>query len=230
MKIEIESNILRYYLRNVYFINGTAYAGKSTMAAMLAKKYGMVHCGENYHLKNCDKFVTPEYQPFIGYFQTMKSWQEYINRTPDEYVKWIDGSSCEAAQIEIAELLRIPDGKKAIVDTNIPLEVLRELSDYHHVAVMLSPQSMSIDRFFDRSDDEKQFLLEQIHLSENPEKTMDNFKKCLAGVNSMERYNEFLNSGFFTIIREETTTDTRFETMNRLAEHFRLESSGNEFI
>ncbi len=79
MRIEIESNIMRYYLRNVYFINGTAYAGKSTMAAMLAEKYGMVHCGENYHLKNCDKFVTPEYQPCIGYFQTMKDWQEFIN-------------------------------------------------------------------------------------------------------------------------------------------------------
>lgn len=222
MKIEIESNIIRYYLRNVYFINGTAYAGKSTMVAMIAEKYGMVHCGENYHLKNCNKFVTPEYQPCIGYFQTMKDWQEFINRTPDEYEKWIDGTSWEAAQIEIAELLRIPDGEKVIVDTNIPLEILLEISDYHHVAIMLSPQSMSVERFFDRSDEEKQFLLEQIHISENPEKTMDNFKECLVRINSSERYNEFLNSGFFTIIREDTETDTRIDTMNRLAEHFQL--------
>jgi len=223
MKIEIESNILRYYFRNVYFINGTAYAGKSTMVAMLAEKYAMVHCGENYHLKNCDKFVTPEYQPCIGYFQTMKDWQEFINRTPNEYEKWIDGSSLEAAQIEIAELLRIPDGEKVIVDTNMPLEILREISDYHHVAIMLSPQSMSIERFFDRSDEEKQFLLEQIRLSENPEKTMDNFKECLARINSTERYHEFLNSGFFTIVREDTEADTRIDTMNMLAEHFQLE-------
>lgn len=224
MKIEIESNILRYYLRNVYFINGTAYAGKSTMVAMLAEKYGMAHCGENYHTNNCDKFVTPEYQPNIGYFQTMKDWQEFINRTPYEYEKWIDGTSREAAQIEIAELLRIPEGQKAIVDTNISLEVLREISDYHHVAIMLSPQSMSIDRFFDRNDDEKQFLLEQIRIAENPEKTMANFKECLARINSTEHYNEFLNSGFFTIIREDTTIDTRVETMSRLAEHFQLKA------
>lgn len=31
------------------FINGTAYAGKSTMVAMLAEKYNLIHCGENYH-------------------------------------------------------------------------------------------------------------------------------------------------------------------------------------
>ena len=153
----------------------------------------------------------------------MKDWQEFINRTPDEYARWIDGTSREAAQIEIAELLRIPEGKKVIVDTNIPLEILREISDYHHVAIMLSPQSMSIERFFDRDDIEKQFLLQQIQLAEDPEKTMANFKDCLARINSKESYDKFLNSGFFTIIREDTFTNTRFETMNKLAEHFQLD-------
>ena len=223
MKIEIESNILRYYLRNVYFICGTAYAGKSTMVAMLAEKYNMVHCGENYHSKNCNRFVTPEYQPNLGYFQTMKDWQEFINRTPDEYAAWIDGTSKEAAQIEIANCCAYRKGKRRLRTPTYPW-MLRHISDYRHVAVMLSPQSMSVDRFFDRSDADKQFLLKQIRLAENPEKTMDNFKKCMARINSRERYDEFLNSGFFTIIREDTAADTRLETMGRLAEHFQLEA------
>ena len=46
----IENNILKYYLRNVYFINGTAYAGKSTAVHMLAERFGLVECGENYHM------------------------------------------------------------------------------------------------------------------------------------------------------------------------------------
>ena len=33
----IENNILRHYLRNVYFITGTAYAGKSTAAKLLSE-------------------------------------------------------------------------------------------------------------------------------------------------------------------------------------------------
>ena len=36
--MKIENNILKYYLRDVYFITGTAYAGKSTMVKMLAEK------------------------------------------------------------------------------------------------------------------------------------------------------------------------------------------------
>lgn len=34
---------------NVYFINGTAYAGKSTMVKLLAAKYNGIACEEIYH-------------------------------------------------------------------------------------------------------------------------------------------------------------------------------------
>ena len=63
MKIEIESNLLRYILRDAYFITGTAYAGKSTMVRMLAERYGLVACGENYHCAVADTVATPEAQP-----------------------------------------------------------------------------------------------------------------------------------------------------------------------
>ena len=42
---------------NVYFINGTAYAGKSTMVKLLAEKYDGIVCEENYQdrlLENLD--------------------------------------------------------------------------------------------------------------------------------------------------------------------------------
>ena len=43
--MQIGNNILKDYLKNGYFIDATAYAGKSTMCAMLAARYGMLHCG-----------------------------------------------------------------------------------------------------------------------------------------------------------------------------------------
>lgn len=45
--MKIENNIIKHYLKNCYFITGTAYAGKSTMCKMLAEKYDMVHCEGN---------------------------------------------------------------------------------------------------------------------------------------------------------------------------------------
>ena len=44
--MKIENNVLKHYLKNVYFITGTAYAGKSTMCKMLAERYDMLLCGE----------------------------------------------------------------------------------------------------------------------------------------------------------------------------------------
>jgi len=57
----INNAILKHYLKNVMFINGTSYAGKSTMVKMLADKYGLIHCGENYDcvpnsIRTPDKF------------------------------------------------------------------------------------------------------------------------------------------------------------------------------
>ncbi len=224
MKIDIESNILKHYLRNVYFITGTAYAGKSTMVRMLADRCGMIFCGENYH-----HYILPEglldsqIQPNLCYFETMESWQAFVNRTPEEYEAWVSGGSRESTDIEIAELLRLSaDGRKIIVDTNIPLPILHAISDYSRVAVMLSPCSMSVERFFDRSDEEKQFLLSQIQAADNPDATMANFRACIARINSPEHYAEYANSGFFTIVREDTQTDTREETLAALMRHFGL--------
>lgn len=221
--MNISDNILKGYLKNVYFITGTAYAGKSTMVKLLAKRFGLIACTENYHSAASDKLATPQFQPNICYFQTMSGWQEFVSRTPEEYAAWVKGTAAEAAQFEIAELLRLTaGGKKVIVDTNISVAVLKEISDYHRVAVMLSPQSVSVNRFFERDDAEKRFLLEQINKSPTPEKTYENYKNCIAQVNSPEQYNEYANSGFFTYLRTDYENDTREEVLAVLAKHFGL--------
>ena len=203
------------------FINGTSYAGKSTMVKMLADKYGLVHCGENYDCvpKN---LINPKTHPNLCYFQTMKDWQEFINRTPQEYYDGIRGTTQELVEFEIMHLISVSQTQKAVVDTNIPINVLREIADYNQIAIMLSPQSLSVERFFDRNDSDKVFIKEQIMKSENPEKTMQNYLACMAKCNSQEVYDNFANSGFFTLVREEAEKDTKVETLDLLARHFGL--------
>lgn len=220
--MKIENNILKYYLKNVYFITGTAYAGKSTMVKMLAEKYDMTCCGENYHCAVSDIVAVPDVQPDLCYIKNITDWKEFVTRTPKEYERWMYNVGREAAEFEIAELLSISKDKKVIVDTNIPIDTLREISDYHHVAVMLSPQSMSVERFFDRSDPEKQFLLSVIDSCDDSETVMENYKKGLALINSQEHYDEYANSGFFTLVREDDGKDTREYVCELLAKHFEL--------
>ncbi|MCL2446332.1 MAG: hypothetical protein FWD06_06155 [Oscillospiraceae bacterium] len=219
--MRINCKLLKHYLRNVLFINGTAYAGKSTMVRMLADKYGLLHCGENY---DCvpQHLINPQTHPNLCYFQTMKDWQEFINRTPQDYSDWIQGVQHESAEFELMHLISVSQTQKTIVDTNIPVDVLRKIADYHQVAILLSPQSMAVERFFDRNDPEKAFLKEQIAKADDPEKTMQNFLACMAKINSLEIYDQFANSGFFTLVRQDAESDTRTQTLQTLARHFGL--------
>ena len=216
----IPNNIIKSMFRNVFFITGTAYAGKSTAVKLLSEHFDGICCGENFHdifMKHIDR----ENQLNLSYFDTMKDWQEFVNRTPKQYADWIEGCGREAASLEIIRVFQLlPQGKPIFVDTNIPLDTLKEISDHDHVAVMICPQSMSVDRFFDRGDPEKQFILEQIRKSQDPERTMQNYRKCLEKVNSKEMYDLYANSGFFTLVRDDESTIEN--TMDKLAKHFGL--------
>lgn len=218
--MEIADNILKELLKNCYFLNGTAYAGKSTMVRLLAQRHDGIECGENYHDALMDA-IDPALQPNLGYFQTMSGWQEFISRRPEDYVAWMQGCSREAEQLEIIQLLRLSQsGKKVFVDTNIAPERLKKIALWDHVAILLSPQSLSVDRFFDRPDAEKQFLYRKIQEASDPVGTMANFKACMALANSPERYEAFATSGFFTYLRTEKSTIE--ETLAALEGHFNL--------
>ena len=209
--------------KNVCFIIGTAYAGKSTMVKMLADHNNGIMCGENYATNVFKDYgVNSKDQPNLCYTNN-HSMEEFVSRTPDEYYNWIKNCDIEVAPIEISELLELtskyPD-KKIFVDTSIPMEILKEISDYDHVAVMLSEKQMSVDRFFERDDYEKQIIFRAIKKSKNPEATMANYRKILEKLNSQERYSEFLNSGFWVFKRDDSLTLE--QTMQCLEKHFNL--------
>ena len=220
--MNIENNIIRYYLRDTFFITGTAYAGKSTAARMLSERYGMLMCGENYHMNVSDTVAEPDIQPDLCYFKTMRDWEEFVRRSPEEYERWIYAVGREAAGFEIAELISLSGKGKIVVDTNIPLDVLREISDYGHVAVMLCPESMSVERFFDRNDPEKRFILDVIENCKDRDAVAENFRKGLALINGKRHYDEYANSGFYTVVRRDDGEDTREKVCDELARHFGL--------
>lgn len=220
MKIEIDSNLLKALLHNVYFLNGTACAGKSTMVRLLAEKYDGICCGENYH-DELMGLADPVHQPNLCYFQTMSGWREFVTRSPEEYDAWIVGCAREAAQLELLKLIRLSEsGKKIFVDTNISPDILARISDYHRVAILLSPQWMSVNQFFDRPDPEKQFLYRKLMECPDPEAAFMNYRRCLERINSREHFREFAESGLYCIFRQENSTIK--DTLHKLEEHFLL--------
>lgn len=206
--------------KNVYFFNGTAYAGKSTMVKMLSEKYNGILCEENFTDRLIYELDEKEF-PCLTYTRNLKDWALFIRRTPDEYEKWYDGcvKECGILEQQILDEL-VKENKPIFVDTNMPLEVLKEISDNEHVLIMLTDPSISVTRFFERDDKEKQFLYKLLLKEENPDLAIENFRNCLKRVNSYERYNEFLNSGFNVLFKDETRT--REETLELVEKLLKL--------
>ena len=188
---------------NVYFINGSAFAGKSTMVHLLAEKYDGIECGENYHDLWPEELDAREF-PGLTYTRDLVDWHDFIRRSPQQYSDWIDQVSkeCEILELRILEDV-CKQGKKVFVDTNISVETLKEIALPDHVVIMLADPMISVNRFFDRPDREKQFLYRLIMEEPDPEKAMENYRQGLMKINSQEKYDAFLNSGFNVILRDE---------------------------
>jgi len=188
---------------NVYFVNGTAYAGKSTLVKGLAEKYNGIPCEENYHdtlLPELDSDAFPN----LCYTRDLQDWHNFVRRTPAEYEAWIKGVSKESEILELRILEKLHrENRPIFVDTNISLETLREISDTDHVLIMLADPDISVNLFFNRPDREKQFLYRLIMEEENPTAALENFRQCLSRINSQENYDTFLHSGFRVILRDE---------------------------
>ena len=194
-------------LGNVYFVIGTSYAGKSTLVKNLAKKHHGIALEENYHDAKLNELDSRDF-PNLTYTRDLKDWHEFIRRTPDEYVTWLENVKKECETIELRmleELLDDPEAreKKIFVDTNICVETLHRISDTKHVLVMLADPEIGIHRFFDRPDPEKQFLYRLMLEEKDPQAALDNYRQILTRVCSRESYDALLHSGFRVIFRDE---------------------------
>lgn len=188
---------------HIFYINGTAYAGKSTMVKLLAEKYNGIACEENYHDALLPGLDSDRF-PCLTYTRDLQDWHDFIRRTPDEYEAWVKGVSkeCETLELQILDQLS-SEGKMIFVDTNISIETLKRISDQDHVLIMLADPAVSVNRFFERPDKEKQFLYQLLMEEKDPAAAMENFRQCLRRVNSREVYDAFLHSGFRVILRDE---------------------------
>ena len=191
---------------HVFFITGNAYAGKSTMVKLLAERYDGILCEENYHDRLLPDLDKTEF-PCLTYTRDLEDWHDFIRRTPEEYKAWMDGVSheCEILELKILDALKNRD-RPVFADTNISIETLKKTAPPEHVLVMLADPQISVRRFFERPDREKQFLYRLIMDEPDPGKAMENYRNGLMLINSQENYDRYFHAGFPVIIRDESRT------------------------
>ncbi|SEW05037.1 hypothetical protein SAMN05216413_0986 [Ruminococcaceae bacterium KH2T8] len=215
--MKIANNIIKEHLKYVYFLCGGAYGGKTTMAKLLEERHGFIRYRQGDHEDEYALIADPKEQTAMG-IDRSADWHGYFARPPREYADWMRASLWEEAEFTIADLLSIPKDKKVIVDGIIPVELLKEKSDYDHVFLLFAPDDMKRKHYFDRADKDEVYRF--ILSFPDGEELLKNVNEALNIDNELERQT-FINSGFK--YNERSEDDTVEGTLHIIEEHFRLD-------
>jgi hypothetical protein len=219
----IAENILRHSLQNVYFLAGTALAGKTTMSKVLAEKYGFIHFNDNWHEENFQVFrsiCNEKYQPHSTQKKEPTDWESFFGRTVNEFLEANAGRSENDEYIEFAlvELIKLSQKGRVVADIGVPIGLLAEISDYNRIACMIASPKLVTCENYGKRDDHKEFLECILSLKE-PEKKIA-VQDELFRINVENTFDEVRKRNLFSIVRTEDSTVEN--TLQLLERHFLL--------
>ena len=221
--MNIAENILKYNLQNVYFLAGTALAGKTTMSKLLAEKHGLLLFNENWHEDHFRVFRSicdEKYQPISTKKKETTDWEAFFGRSVEEFLAAGAGRGENDEYLEFAllELMKLSQRGRVIADVSVPIGLLTKISDYHRIACMLTSPELVTCENYGKRDDHREFLACILSLKEPEKKIAVQDELFRLGVE--RTYEDVRKYRLFSIVRDnESTVET---TLRLLEEHFML--------
>ncbi len=220
--MNIAENILKHSLQNVYFLTGTALAGKTTLAAELARKHGLIPYYEDWNGESfrtfqsiCDATYQPE---STKHPQT--DWEAYFSRTLEEFLADTTRikKNNEYMEFAIIDLIKLSQGGRVITDLPIPIRLVTQIADDHRIVCMLASPELVTCANYGKRESHKAFL-DCLMSLKDPEKKIA-VQDQLFRIEVEKIYQEAQQYHLFRIIRTEESTVAN--TLPLVEEHFRL--------
>ena len=198
--MEIKDNVIKQYLKNVYFITGTPCGGKSTISRALAKKYGLLLYDVDEEFAKHKSLSNPVDQPAMN---------------QEEYSNWLVDNTREQLDFIIADLIRISKDQLVICDLILTMEEAMRITDLSHIVFLIKNPENIIDDYCNRKDhdDFKQF----IYSASNLDAAKVNCNKALELMHK-ERYEKIKKSSYFWVERDANSTVDK--TLCLVEKHF----------
>jgi len=92
-----QDNVIKEYLKNVYFITGTACGGKTTVSRELAKRHGFLVYDIDEQFAKHQKMSDSAHQPAMN--RVFRDADEFFGRTVEEYRNWLIKNTREVLSI-----------------------------------------------------------------------------------------------------------------------------------
>lgn len=211
--MKFQDNIIKEYLKNVYFITGTPCGGKTTVTRALGKKYGIpvyvIDDQFTIHRLKSDK----EHQPCMN--RQFKDADEFFGRSVEEYSNWLLGNCREQLDYVLLDLIKLSQDRIILCDLHIAAEEALTITDSSRIAFLIRKPDDLVEEYSNRPDhkDFRNF----IHSASDYEKAAKTCNETLYSLN-IDRYNYIKESDFFWLERDDTRSIE--QTVQLVEQHF----------
>ncbi len=211
--MNFQDNVIREYLKNVYFVAGTPCGGKTTVSRGLGKKYNIpvYDVDEVFHVHQ--RMSNEKCQPAMN--KDFKDADEFFGRTVDEYKAWLIKNTREQLEFVLMDLIRLSQNGPIICDCHLSLSEAELFTSPDRIAYMLKEPSDLVEDYCNRPD--HQDFSDFINSATDVEKAKITVNETLKSLND-KPYSEIKSSGYFWMERDLNRSVD--DTINLVAEHF----------
>ncbi len=208
-----QDNIIKEYLKNVYFITGTPCGGKTTVTRALGKKYDIpvyvIDDQFTIHQLKSDE----EHQPCMN--RQFKDADEFFGRSVEEYRNWLIGNSREQLDYVLLDLIKLSQDRIILCDLHISAEEVLKITDSSRIAFLIRKPDELVEEYSNRPDHEG--FRNFIHSASDYDKAAQTCNETLYSLN-IDFYNYIKESDFFWLERDNTRSVE--ETVQLVEQHF----------
>ena len=212
-----QENVLKEYLKNVYFVAGTACGGKTTISRELARRNHLPVYDVDQHFDRHQSLSNAAFQPAMN--KSFPDADAFFGRTVEEYRQWLLDNTREQLEFVLLDLIRLSQDQKVICDCHLTLEQARSFTDPSRIAFMIREPSNIIDDYCNRPD--HQDFNAFINSASDVEKAKATCNQTLRSLNE-NHYAAIKASQYFWM--ERTKDSTVEDTVRKVAQHFGLEA------
>ena len=211
----LQDNVLKAYLKNVYFITGTACGGKSTAARALAQKYGLTLYDIDKHFDSHRALSDTVSQPNMN--KRFADADAFFGRPVEAYRQWLIDNTREQWDYVLLDLIRLSHDRPVVCDCHMTVEEARRLTDPSRVIFLIRDVSYMIEDYCNRPD--HQGFRNYINSASDPQKAKENCNTVLRTLNE-QRIADIKASEYRWI--ERTDASRPEDTLRAVEQHFGL--------
>ena len=213
-----QDNVIKEYLKNVYFITGTPCGGKTTISRELAKRHNLLVYDIDEQFEKHQELSDAAFQPAMN--KNFKDADEFFGRTVEEYKKWLITNTREQLDFVLMDLIRLSQNQIVLCDCHLTMEQAEKITEPSRIVFLIREPSNLVEEYCNRPD--HQGFSDFINSATDVVKAKETCNATLQSLNE-KCYKDIKESSYFWL--ERTADSTVDETVRKVEQHFGFEIS-----